>query len=883
MVGLTEVLDRAASVLTKVDWPNFRERFKEELAVQHFYQPFLKEFDPELRKQLGVWYTPPEIVKYMVARVDTVLREELGCRDGLADPKVFVLDPCCGTGSFLVEVLERIHETLKKKGGNGLLAADLKEAAMKRVFGFEILPAPFVVAHLQLGLLLDKKDAPLAEKGERVGVYLTNALTGWEPPKEPKKKLPFPELEQEREAADRIKRESRIWVVLGNPPYYGFAGVATGEESTLIQHYKTGLFKKWGIRRSNLNDRYIRFFGLAERCVAEMNGKGIVCFISNHSWVSEQSFVVLRESLLGSFDKFWLENMHGDRKKSEYAPDGRTSETIFAIPGFSSGIQQGVVISLWAKGEERKGPSTVLFRNDLDSARAAERRSRLLASLVDDNSAKKYGLASPSIENRFSFRPSSVSPAYRSWPEVESLADFKPSLGILENRDEKLFSIDLQPLEQRMQAYLDPSLEWADFVKLKVGLSENLARFDARKAREKLLAHEVFSEDAIRPLMVRPMDKRFCYYSRVRPLWNEPRLSYVEQAWSGNFSIATRRKSAANPEGKPFFLTSCIGFQHAIHTDAYYIPVRWRKFVAKKLETHVDQRELLAGSAYEQGANLSLAARKYLSSLGIDHPDVDSQRASCIWMHCLSVGYSPLYVAENSPGIREDWPRIPLPNSKGLLEASARLGEQVAALLDTEAPVEGVTSGDIREELRSLGMIRRIAKAESADPKESRSLASLGMTAGEAQLQNIDLAVTAGWGHGGKGGITMPGKGKLYTRDYSATEQKAIAAGAKRLGLSEKEAVQHLGEKTYDVYLNDVACWCNVPQRVWEYAIGGYQVIKKWLSYREEKLLGRPLTKDEARYVQEMVRRIAAICLLEPALDANYRAVKENTYPWKAQ
>jgi predicted helicase len=161
----------------------------------------------------------------MVARVDTVLREELNLPDGLADKNVYVLDPCCGTGSYLVEVLKRIHETLKQRGEDALIASDLKDAAQNRVFGFEILPAPFVVAHLQIGLLLQNFGAPLAEKGsERIGVFLTNALTGWEPPKEPKKRLLFPELQEERDAAEHVKRDTPILVILGNPPYNGFAG-----------------------------------------------------------------------------------------------------------------------------------------------------------------------------------------------------------------------------------------------------------------------------------------------------------------------------------------------------------------------------------------------------------------------------------------------------------------------------------------------------------------------------------------------------------------------------------------------------------------------------------------------------------------------------------
>ena len=126
----------------------------------------------------------------------------------------------------------------------------------------------------------------------------------------------------------------------------------------------------------------------------------------------------------------------------------------------------------------------------------------------------------------------------------------------------------------------------------------------------------------------------------------------------------------------------------------------------------------------------------------------------------------------------------------------------------------------------------------------------------------------------------MPGQGACIQRDYSQAERDAISSGAKSFSSSVQDVLILLGSKTLDIYLNHVAYWSNVPEKVWEYTIGGYQVIKKWLSYREEKLLGRALTTEEVRYVQEMVRRIAAILLLGPALDANYEAVKANTYPW---
>ena len=167
-LGLVPVLDLAAAALNRVDRRAFFAKFEKHHAVQYFYEPFLEAFDPELRKELGVWYTPPEIVEYMVARVDTVLREELGVADGLADPSVYVLDPCCGTGAYLVEVLEKIAQTLDEKGSDALVAGEVKKAAKERVFGFEILPAPFVIAHMQLGLLLQNMHLPL-ERGRAGG------------------------------------------------------------------------------------------------------------------------------------------------------------------------------------------------------------------------------------------------------------------------------------------------------------------------------------------------------------------------------------------------------------------------------------------------------------------------------------------------------------------------------------------------------------------------------------------------------------------------------------------------------------------------------------------------------------------------------------------
>jgi hypothetical protein len=288
---LSEVLDWAVTVLNRVDRKSFFAAFTTGHEIQYFYEPFLKAFDPELRKQLGVWYTPTEIVQYQVARVDTVLREELGIADGLADKRVYVLDPCCGTGAYLVEVLRHIAATLKDKQGGALCAAEVKKAATERVFGFEILPAPFVVAHLQLGLLLQGLGVPLTDKS-RVAVYLTNALTGWEPPKDPKQHLLFKEFEEERDAANHVKQSERILVILGNPPYNGFAGVAVGEERDLSNAYRTTK-KVAPPKGQGLNELYVRFFR-RELCLLSPTTRGSMGYhireCANGIWKSSTAF-----------------------------------------------------------------------------------------------------------------------------------------------------------------------------------------------------------------------------------------------------------------------------------------------------------------------------------------------------------------------------------------------------------------------------------------------------------------------------------------------------------------------------------------------------------------------------------------------------------------
>jgi N-6 DNA Methylase len=511
-LGLVEVLDWTVAALNRVDRAEFFARFQEQNAVQYFYEPFLEAFDPELRKELGVWYTPREIVQYMVARTHTVLREELGLEDGLADPNVYVLDPACGTGAYLVEVLKTIAETLKGKGDDGLIADDVKRAARERVFGFEILPAPFVISHLQLGLLLQNLGAPLKEEGaERVGVYLTNSLTGWEPPKGPKQHLIFPEMEAERDAADAVKHHDKILVVIGNPPYNAFAGVSPAEEEGLVEPYKEGLISYWKIKKFNLDDLYVRFFRLAERRIAEMTGRGVVCYISNFSYLSDPSFVLMRKRFLDEFDRLWFDCLNGDsRETGKLTPEGKPDPSVFSTESNREGIRVGTAVGLMVRRAERQQPQ-VQFRNFW----GATKRADLLASLKAQEFGNQYESVTPDENARYSFRPSDVTVHYNEWPRAVELCAESPSNGLMEKRRGALIDIDRAALEVRMRAYFDKELDWNEYKRVHPALTEPQAGFQPEAARSRAVNSEKFDINRIVRYALRPLDTQWCYYTQL--------------------------------------------------------------------------------------------------------------------------------------------------------------------------------------------------------------------------------------------------------------------------------------------------------------------------------------------------------------------------------
>ena len=810
-LGLVEVLDWTAAALDRVDQTAFFNRFDEGKAVPYFYEPFLQAFDPALRKQLGVWYTPTEVVRYMVARVDHALRDDLGIADGLAADNVYVLDPCCGTGAYLGETLRRIARNLEGQGLGALTGARVKQAALERVFGFEIMPAPFVVAHLQVGLTMQALDAPLADDGEeRAGVFLTNALTGWEPTVQ--KPLPFPELEEERDRAQRVKQDTPVLVILGNPPYNGFAGMAVDEERELSRAYRTTR----RVRRpegQGLNDLYVRFFRMAERRIVEKTGQGVVCFISNYSWLDGLSFTGMRERYLEAFDAVRIDNLNGDKYRTgKIAPDGSPDPSIFSTPEDPVGIQVGTAIATLVRRADHAPASEVEFRNLWGRAKREE-----LLDTAQTGPGELYDSFEPLLPLGLPFAKMAVRPDWFDWPALPDL--FPTSFpGVKTSRDAFLIDTDLDRLRERVADYFNPELSHEEIARLYPGVMKTTARFDARAVRGALLTRGGPDETGFVRHAYRPFDTRWLYWEADTKLLDEKRADYQPHVFEGNLWLGSNKREIDEDFSHGTYIRQ-LGNWKLGNWGIHFLPIWLRD---DGLGTGED------GSQHRP--NLSGAARRYLDTLGMGVED--------LFHHVLAVLHDPAYRQANAGALRMEWPRIRLPgwpngDSAGAavdFAASAARGREFARLLDPETPVPGVTTGALRPEIAAI---------------------AVPSTIDDSNMSGDDFELTAGWGHFGVGQAVMPGQGRVVQRPYAPDE------------LQDLNTTQgSLGETTCDVHLNDGAYWRNVPAAVWDYKLGGYQVLKKWLSYRERAILRRPLNPDEIAHFTTTARRIAAILLL---------------------
>ncbi|MCL2073126.1 MAG: N-6 DNA methylase [Marinilabiliaceae bacterium] len=330
---------------------NYGHETRTEDPIIHFYETFLSEYDASLRKARGVWYTPAPVVNFIVRAVDEILINDFNLPQGLADAsfitpplseeaggkyhRVQILDPATGTGTFLAEVVKHIN--MKFAGMKGIWSNYVENNLLPRLNGFEILMASYAMAHLQIDLLL-KETGYIPTKNQRLRVYLTNSLEKHHPDTGT---IFVDWLSAEANEANRIKRDTPVMCVIGNPPY-SVSSINTSDWIVkLIADYKIGLNEK----KLNLDDDYIKFIRYGQHFI-EKNGCGILAFITNNSFIDGITHRQMRKKLLETFDKIYILDLHGNAKKKETCPDGTPDQNVFDI-------MQGVSINIFVKTGEK--------------------------------------------------------------------------------------------------------------------------------------------------------------------------------------------------------------------------------------------------------------------------------------------------------------------------------------------------------------------------------------------------------------------------------------------------------------------------------------------------------------------------------------------------
>ena len=663
--NVTYILDEIAALLRNVPTEMLRTAFAAgnhlEDPVIHFYETFLAEYDPQRRVDRGVYYTPPQVISYIVRSVDSLLKTELDRPDGLADDNTLILDPATGTGGFLLTVLEHIQASVTQTYGAAEWAQYVNAQLVKRVFGFELLVAPYTIAHLKLSLFLQAQGW---RADERLRVYLTNTL---EQPAEMQPTLPFAEfISDEANAALSVKRDEPLLVILGNPPYQRSSANPSrdGDGSLnfigrLMENYRnvdgTPMTEQ---NLQALQGDYVKFVRWAQWRI-DKNGEGIVGYIVNNGFLYGIIFRGMRQSLMNSFNTIYCFNLHGSSRIGEIVPDGEIDENVFDI-------QQGTAILLCVKERDNVTPAKIYYA-DLWGSRS-EKYATL--SHTDVQTTTWTELTPDSPFYHFVPRHDQHIEEYRACWELTDIFQAS-SIGIITARDR----LTIHNTPEAVRATV------TDFV----SLSESEARQQYRLPRDRRdwqirlaqadLQNHPETEQHIVPINYRPFDLRYTYYTgQSRGFHCMPRPAIMRHLLVGeNLALCTHR-----------IIRSATTWQHVLVadgiTDGNCISNRDGPTHVFPLYLYPNPEEL--GLSTERSLNFKPAFLTALSE-ALELPQVapfslpESVSPEEILAYIYAILYSPTYRERYYDFLKYDFPRIPLPEDIEQFRTLAALGQRL--------------------------------------------------------------------------------------------------------------------------------------------------------------------------------------------------------------
>jgi predicted helicase len=705
--------------------------------VIHFYEDFLKEYDAEKRKSLGAFYTPLPVVRFIIRATDYLLEKEFGLANGLSDTtkiersvtkqgktakesihKVQILDPATGTGTFLNEIIKNI--LVRFKGQEGQWKSYVEENLLPRLHGFELMMAPYTIAHIKLAMTLH--DSGITDFKKRLGVYLTNSLEEGVKIEESLFGFGFGQsITDESKAAAKIKNETPIMVVIGNPPYSVSSSNKGEWIQNLTQIYKTGLIGERNIQP--LSDDYIKFIRFSEHFI-EKNGSGIVAMITNNSFLDGRIHRQMRKHLLETFNNIYILDLHGNSKRGEKALDGNKDENVFDI-------QQGVSISIFIrKTGDKKGLGTV-YHSELYGKRE-DKFTALNKSDLQTVKWKKLDHTEP----HYFFVPKNFKEE-DEYGQGFSVSDLFPihSSGATSAKDDLLIKFSLAEIKELHDSFQEKTDE-------EIAQKYNVDKKQVRAVRDDLL--NIISDST--EILYRPFDIRQTLYSlKSEGVFSRPRPEVMKHMLKDNLGFIAKQGLDQNHTSFCFVTTSIIDRR------SWSRPGMLGAEQLFPLYLYTDDGSKVPNLKKEIVLEIEKVVGKILPEDILDY--------------IYAILHSPNYGEKYKEFLKIDFPRVPYPKDKKQFDQLVALGR----------------------ELRGLHLLE------------------------SSKLKN---PITT---------FPQPGSGVVETK-YPKYENNKV-------------------------FINEIQYFGDVPEIAWNFYIGGYQPVQKWLKDRR----GRKLSSDDLTHYQKII------------------------------
>ena len=577
------IVEELLSIINNIDLPAIQEglsftKRKEKTNEEYkdpyiyFYENFLSQYNPKLRKSRGVYYTPHSVVRFIISAIDDVLKNQFTIKEGIADyEKVNFLDFATGTGTFLLEILEQLNQykSFNKPEGNNLIKRHISN-----IYGFEFLIAPYAISHLKLTQYLKENGFDIQD---RLNIYLTNTLED----KEPQKSLFIPALSSEGKLAQQVKRKEKILVITGNPPYSGNSANASFNIEKVTRTYKKGKQRKvnkkidtWigklikdyykieniEIKEANskwLQDDYVKFIRFAQYKV-EQTGEGIVAIVTNHGFLDNPTFLAMRYNLMKTFDQIYIIDLHGNTRKLEKTPEGDKDENVFDI-------QQGVCISILIK---RKGLKKMVKRADFWGKRDIKNKQLLETNW---NTIDWEELKPSEPFYMFTYQNQTIKKEYFKNISLKNIFELN-SVGIVTSRDKLSIHFKKERLKETLKDFMYlPERE----ARKKYKLGNDARDWQVKLAQNDLIKTDI-KEENFKKILIHPFDNRYTYYTgNTRGFMSMPRKAVMKNLFFENLALISVRQVAENVFNHCFITKFLINYRATLSNKggAYVYPL----------------------------------------------------------------------------------------------------------------------------------------------------------------------------------------------------------------------------------------------------------------------------------------------------------------------